>query len=119
MKWWGWAAWWMFLAAWTVALTTTFPVEIHRRYLPDPPGVPLAKVLHVTAYAALAAGVGLLRPRYPWGWLAILLLLEHGVATEYIQSFVPERGPSLSDVLIDHAAVALGAGLTWWRWARR
>ena len=113
MKWWGWAAWWLGLAAWTVALTTTFPVHIHQNYLPDPPGIPLGKVLHVGAYAFLAALVIWLRPPHPWRWLAVLFLLEHAVLTEFIQGFVEERTSSVSDIVLDHAGVALGVGLAW------
>ena len=50
-----WAAWAAVLVAWTVAPTTTFPVHIHQALLPtDPFGIPVAKVLHVGAYAFLA-----------------------------------------------------------------
>jgi VanZ family protein len=113
MKHWLWVLWWLCLAVWTVALTTTFPVHVHLAILPaDPLGVPVGKVLHVAAYACLAAFAVLLRPAGMWRWLILLLLLEHGVATEFIQGFVPERTSSVSDVVIDHCGVALGALLT-------
>ena len=92
MKRWLWAVWWLGLVAWSVALTTTFPVHIKETLIPvDPAGIHVAKVLHVCAYAFLAAFAGWLRPAGKWRWLIILLLLEHGVATEWIQAFVPER----------------------------
>ena len=119
MKRWLWAAWGGCLAVWTVALTTTFPVYIHDAILPtDPAGIPVAKVLHFCAYAFLAGFAALLRPAGAWRWLILLLLLEHGVATEFIQGFVPKRGPDVRDIVIDHLGVALGAALTWPWWGR-
>ena len=121
MKRWLWAAWWLGVAVWTVALTTTFPVHIHHAILPggDPGGIPVAKVLHVTAYAFLAGFALCLRPAGVSRWLILLLLLEHGVATEWIQQFVPERGSAVNDVVIDHLGIALGAALTWPWWRRQ
>jgi hypothetical protein len=114
MKKWGWVVWWVGVAAWTAALTTTEPVHIHETFLRDPPGIPLAKVLHVTAYAFLAALAVGLRPPHPWRWLAVIFLLEHGVVTEFVQNFVELRTSSVFDILLDHAGVAAGAALTWW-----
>ena len=123
MKRWLWAVWWGILAVWTVGLTTAFPVRIHQAILPtDPFGVPVGKVLHVTAYAFLAGYAVLMRPAGVWRWLILLLLLEHGVATEWIQRLRPRahvvgqrhrhrslrRGPGRA---VD-VAVAAGAGLT-------
>ncbi len=82
----------------------TFPVRIHQAVFPtDPLGIPISKVLHVSAVRR---------------WLIVLLLLEHGVATEWIQAFVPERTSSVNDVVIDHFGVALGTLLTWPWWGR-
>ena len=119
MRRWLWAAWWLCLALWTVGLTTTFPVYVHRALLPvDPAGIPVSKVLHVTAYAFLAGLAAWLRPAGVSRWLLLLLLLEHGVATEWIQGFVPERTSSVNDILIDHCGVALGTALAWPWWRR-
>ena len=74
----------------------------------DPLGIPVGKVLHVAAYAFLAGFAALLRRAGAWRWLILMLLLEHGVATEWIQGFVPERTSSVSDMVIDHCGVALG-----------
>jgi hypothetical protein len=118
MRRWLWIAWWLCVALWTAALTTTAPVHIHQALLPeDPWGLPVSKILHVSAYAFLAAFAMGLRPPTLWRWLFVILLLEHGVATEWIQAFVPERGPSVNDIVIDHCGVALGVALTlpWWR----
>src|SRR5438874_1333500 len=119
MKRWLWAVWWLGLAAWTIALTTTFPVHVKHALLPeDPGGLPVAKVLHVAAYAFLAGFAALLRPAGLWRWLILLLLLAHGAATEIIQTFVPERTGAVTDVFIDYLGVALGAALTWPWWRR-
>ena len=72
----------------------------------------------MTAYAFLAGFALLMRPPGMWRWLILLLLLEHGVATEFIQGFVPERTASVNDIVIDHCGVALGVLLTW-PWRRR
>lgn len=119
MKQWLWVVWWLGVALWTVALTTTFPVHVHNAILPeDPWGLPVGKILHVSAYAFLAALVMVLRPPVFWRWLILILLLEHGVATEWIQAFVLERGSSVNDIVIDHCGVALGVALTWPWWKR-
>jgi VanZ family protein len=115
---WLWSAWVLCLALWTVALLTTFPVYVREQALPsdEAVGLPVAKVLHVSAYAFLAAFALWLRPPVVWRWLLVLFLLEHGVVTECLQGFVYLRGPSVYDALIDHIGVALGAAATWWRW---
>ena len=41
----------------------------------------------------------------------LIFLLEHGVATEFVQRFVPERSGEVSDILIDHGGVALGVAV--------
>ncbi len=112
-----WTVWWLAVVVWTVALTTTFPVHIKETVMPvDPAGIHVAKVLHFCAYAFLAAFSLWLRPPVVWRWLIVLLLLEHGVATEWVQGFVPERTPRVDDVVIDHLGVALGVVLSWpWR----
>jgi VanZ family protein len=113
MKYGIWVLWGLFLAAWTAALVTSEPVRIHDQYLHDPWGIPLGKVLHVGAYAFLAATAGLLRLRRPWGWVVLIALLEHGVLTEFAQGFNPDRTPAVFDILLDHAGVALGAVAAW------
>ena len=119
MKRWLWVGWWVAVAVWTVALTTTFPVHVKEALLPhDPGGVPVSKVLHVVAYAFLAGSVACLRPPGVWRWLLLILLLEHGVVTEYVQLFVPDRTGAVPDILIDHGGIALGLLLTWPWWRR-
>ncbi len=123
-SWWRWggvvlAVWLLLLAAWTAALLTPDPVRFANQVLPPPMEFPLAKVLHVTAYAVLAGLVGLLRPLGRYRWLLIAFLAFHGMATEYLQQFVPLRGPSVRDVFLDHVGILIGAVLTWKNWLRR
>ena len=109
-----WVAWWFCLAVWTAALTTTAPVHVYQAILPEGLwSLPVSKILHVSAYAFLTAFAMGLRPPSVWRWLILLFLLEHGVVTEWIQAFVPERGSSVNDIVIDHCGVALGLALTW------
>jgi VanZ family protein len=120
MKRWLWVVWVLGLAVWTVALTTAFPAQIKEALIPvDPPFFPINKVLHVAAYAFLAGFAAVLRPLGAWRWLILFLLLEHGVATEFIQKFVPPRSGEVGDIVIDHCGIALGVLLTWPWWGRR
>ena len=50
-------------------------------------------------------------------WLLVAFLSLHGMATEYVQTFVPDRYGSWTDVGIDHIGIALGLALSrkWWR----
>lgn len=53
-----------------------------------------------------------------WALLAILLAGLYACSDEFHQIFVPSRGPSLWDVLIDTAA-ASAAQLAAWMWMKR
>ena len=67
-----------------------------------------AKSLHAGAYGFLAVlAVTLPVPRY-WRWFLVGLLALHGIATEIGQTFVPNRGGSVRDVLIDWGGITLG-----------
>lgn len=123
-SWWRWggvllAVWVLLLAAWTVALLTPDPARFANQVLPPQTEFPLSKALHVTAYAVLAGLVGLLRPLGRYRWLLLAVLSLHGMGTEYLQQFVPLRGPSVRDVFIDHVGIALGTLLTWKNWLGR
>ena len=50
--------------------------------------------------------------------LLLAFLSLHAFGTEFLQQFVPERGPSLVDVGIDHVGLAIGLAASW-RWWRR
>ena len=110
--------WVLLLSGWTVALLTPDPVRLAKEVLPDQVEFPVAKLLHLTAYAVLAALAGVLRPLGRWRWLLLLVLSLHGMGTEYGQQFVDLRGPSVRDVLIDHAGILLGALAAWRSWFR-
>lgn len=111
-----WTFWLTFLAVWTAALLLPgylFPSLIVRQ---KPLGIPLGKILHVACYALLAGTIPGLPLSRHGRWLLLAGLSLHAFATEFLQNFVPSRGPSLFDVGLDHAGLALGVVLVWpWR----
>jgi VanZ family protein len=113
---WLWAIWLVMLSVWTLALVTTYPVQIKQQVLPHEAGFPASKLLHVTAYAFLCGFAAFLPVRGGWRWLPLLVLSLHGFGTEFCQTFVPLRYGSWSDVAIDHTGILLGLLLTlkWW-----
>ncbi|AQQ54044.1 VanZ family protein [Planococcus lenghuensis] len=46
---------------------------------------------------------------------AFIIAVLYAISDEYHQSFVPGRGPAVTDVLIDSAGAAAGIGLYFWR----
>jgi VanZ family protein len=108
--------WAVLLAAWTVALLTPDPIRLAQEVLPAQVEFPAAKLLHLAAYAALAALACVLRPLGRFRWLLVAVLAVHGMGTEYCQQFVDLRTPSVRDVLIDHAGILLGALPVWRLW---
>ena len=72
----------------------------------------LRKLAHFTEFACLGALLGwllaMLRKKL---WLALLGGCLVASVDECIQCFVPERGPSIWDVLIDSSGVLLGVGI--------
>jgi VanZ family protein len=111
--------WAVLLAAWTVALLTPDPIRLAQEVLPEPVEFPAAKLLHLAAYAALAALACVLRPLGRFRWVLLAVLSLHGMGTEYAQQFVELRTPSVRDVLIDHAGILLGALAVWRNWLKR
>jgi VanZ family protein len=86
------------------------------------------KLGHVTEYALLATLLhrAAARERARWtvrlvaGVIAVTAL--YAATDEFHQRFVPTRGPSVADVLLDTAGAMLGLGLKWLRehrWSRR
>lgn len=77
-------------------------------------------VAHMVVYAVLgvlafrAWRVEGLRPAQA-AWAAFLLCVVYGVSDEWHQSFVPNRTPSVLDVVAD----AVGAGVAAWWLSRR
>lgn len=114
---WLWAAWLLALTLWTLALVTPYPVQVKHEVMPQETGIPAGKVLHVAAYAFLAAFAAFLPLNGGRRWLPLLVLSLHGFGTELCQLFVPLRTASLLDVGLDHAGILLGILLTlnWWR----
>jgi len=78
-----------------------------------------AKVLHVGAYAVLAALAAVaVRDAGPRaGHLAAGFMLLHGVATEIGQTYVPNRSGSVRDVGLDWIGITAGT-LAVWRFRR-
>jgi VanZ family protein len=80
----------------------------------------IRKAAHVTEYAILAALMAWAQPGLTWKraaltWLAASL---YAASDEWHQSFVPNRGPAVTDVLIDASGALVGL-VAWMIWARR
>lgn len=99
----------VFLGLWTWKLLQPVPVpEALTAELGADWRFLLAKCLHAGAYAFLTVlAFALPVPRY-WHWFLVGLLALHGAATEYGQTFVPNRSGSVRDVIIDCVGIALG-----------
>ena len=74
----------------------------------------LRKTAHFSEYAILALlWVGVLPKRPRRLWLAFGLTAGYAVSDEIHQAFVPSRGPSPLDVLIDAGGAATALSLLW------
>jgi VanZ family protein len=115
-KTWRWLLWTLFVVVWTTALLTTEPVHVAHAVLAQRAIFPTSKLLHLTAYALMAILSGWLFVRAQWRWLLLVFMSLHAAGTEFFQQFVPERGPSLWDVGIDHVGIAIGLAISckWW-----
>ena len=89
--------------------------------IPLPDVVNLDKVLHAGVYGVLAvtAFFSLPEHRYrarPWkmSLLVVLFCFLYGVSDEFHQSFVPNRCPSVLDLLADAGGAGFAA-LAWYR----
>lgn len=77
------------------------------------------KAGHVTGYAILGVLMhrAAARGRERWSGRRVLALLAaaalYAATDEFHQRFVPTRGPSVGDVLLDTVGAALGLGLKW------
>ena len=113
---WRWLMWTVFVLVWTTALLTTEPVHVANTVLAPRVVFPTAKLLHVSAYAFVAVLSGWLIVPARWRWLLLVFMCVHAFGTEFFQQFVPERGPSLWDVGIDHVGIAVGLTISckWW-----
>jgi hypothetical protein len=115
---WRWAAWWLLVGLWALALLTPQPVEAGRKVLPEGLLFSAAKGLHVAAYAFLTGAAAWLPPWHGRRWLPVAVMALHGCGTEFFQQFVPSRHGCLEDVGIDLAGVSVGILLTLPRWRR-
>ncbi|HEX4613343.1 MAG TPA: VanZ family protein [Urbifossiella sp.] len=99
------------LGLWTWKLVSPVPVPDEVRSGLDSVGLSLAaaKTLHLLGYALLAFLAGTMPAPRHWRVFLVGLLVLHGVATEIVQTFVPNRTGKASDVLIDWNGIALGA----------
>ena len=89
--------------------------------LPLPDVVNLDKVLHAGVYGVLALTVLFAIPErsyraHPWkiSLLVVLFCLLYGISDEFHQSFIPNRCPSVLDLVADTVGAALAA-LLWFR----
>lgn len=115
MRWW---LWLMALAAWT------FLLLMPGYWIPNsPPSVSVGdlsagKLVHVAAYAILAAAAGWLPGPVLARTLIVAALIAHGALTEWLQSFVPWRMGCWRDFWIDTFSVVAGCLTSRWWWPR-
>jgi hypothetical protein len=117
---WRWLIWAIYQLAWTVALLVPLAPSIHadtqnifvdRKFL-------FAKIVHVSAYAVLAALTGWLRAPVHWRFLLMFFIMAHATVTEMLQDFTHlGRAGALIDVGLDHLGIALGTAATWSWWS--
>jgi hypothetical protein len=76
-----------------------------------------SKTLHALSYAFLTVLAGYWLPkRRPILTFALSLLMLHAVATEIIQTMVPNRSGRATDVLIDWMGISLGLAIARTKW---
>lgn len=92
--------------------------------LPEAPGLPTDKLLHVGAFFGLELTLewaflhlGARRRR----WIAVGLSVATGLVLELVQAAVPHRAAELLDLFADTLGALLAAGTIAWasRWAAR
>ncbi len=117
---WGHLLFWPALAVWTWKLVEPNPVpEAVGEWLDAPGKFLVAKSLHFSGYAFLAFTLGVwVSPRRRPLLLAFTLMLFHGVATEVIQTMVPNRCGRAIDVMIDWGGVTSGMLVGWRFWRK-
>src|SRR5262245_59557928 len=108
---WRWYLWLAVFLLWTIGLVIPDPLSREKKE-PDVASLLFvaAKLVHLSAYAVLAAAAAYLPGRKPY-WLLLILAL-HAPLTEWIQTYVPSREGSIRDVCVDLAGVAVGIVLT-------
>jgi VanZ family protein len=85
----------------------------------------IRKAGHLTEYAVLAwltarafrtSSLEFLRRR--WFWFSLVVVAAYSLSDEFHQMFVPTRGASIHDSMIDTVGGFIGLVLVWW-WQRR
>jgi hypothetical protein len=106
--------WLVYIIVWTIGLL--MPMEPTTGQAVTPRYI-AAKILHVTAYAGLAALSGWLHVPCRWRWLLLFVIMAHAPATELLQLNIQGRTGKLLDVGFDHLGIGLGLLLTWRWWS--
>jgi VanZ family protein len=114
-----WLLWLAFVALWTTALLVPIPQHPLTLAGADPNlRFPIAKTIHVLAYATFAILTGWLGVPARLRWLLLFVVMAHAPATELLQRLLPTgRTGTLADVGFDHLGVALGLLVSWKRWS--
>jgi VanZ family protein len=110
-----WLVWLGFAALWTTALLV--PVPTQALGVSAAFHFPIAKTVHVLAYATFTVLAGRVGVPARLRWLPLFVVMAHAPASELLQGLTATRHPSLADVAIDHAGVALGLLVSWGRWS--
>jgi VanZ family protein len=111
-----WLIWLLCAGLWSVALLTSFPVQVKDAVLSPQAGYHASKLLHVSAYAFLGGFAAWLLPGHAMRFVPILFLSFHAFGTEYLQQFVALRTGSITDVGFNHLGLIVGLAVTWWKW---
>ncbi len=109
-------AWATLFVAWTVVLLRPVPPAAVQAVGGHHVSFWVGKTLHVGVYCCLAVMIAWLPFSRRWRFVLLAVLFLHGGATEYLQNFVPGRGPSFRDVGRDTLGSCVGVGLCWRRW---
>ena len=111
---------WPALAVWTWKLVEPNPVpEALGNILDAPMKFLIAKSLHFSGYAYLGFTLGIwVPPRRRPLVLAFTLMLFHGLASEVIQTMVPNRSGRAIDVMIDWGGILTGVLVGWRFWRK-
>jgi len=102
---------------WIIALIAVLAGSLDPALAP-PSFWELDKVMHFSAFAALAAAVPFAASRWSRRFLLLAILLCVGGAIEILQEFVPDRSASFFDFSADAAGLVAGmlAGLWLYRY---
>ena len=115
---WRWPIWVVYQLAWTVALLVPLAPSLHGDTQNLFIEFLFAKIVHISAYAVLAALTGWLRAPPRWRVLLMFFIMVHATITEMLKDLTNlGRTGALIDVAFDHLGVALGTAATWSWWS--